>query len=142
MNIANLQIGYGLEVKELISLNIYLSGCKNNKGCDRGKCHNKELQSFDIGVPYYKVLPKIISMLDSSLIDCVVLLGGEPLDQDKAELTNLIDKIYSLTTKDIYIYTGYSTSNMPYSPRELPYIKGIFIGPYREGSSKELILYK
>ena len=59
MKIFSFQIGYGVEVKDHISLNIYLSGCKNNKKCEKGKCHNPILRSFKVGDYYFLKLPEL-----------------------------------------------------------------------------------
>jgi organic radical activating enzyme len=112
LKIGGLQLGYGTEKNNEISLNIYVTGCLNNKGCDRNECHNKELQDFNCGTYWSEYLPKIDIIVKSNLIDCIIFLGGEPLDQDALEFLKLIKIIKSRYSQlKIYSYTGYNYIN-------------------------------
>jgi organic radical activating enzyme len=110
MNIVDLQIGYGFEVPKKISLNIYFSGCIDNKLCDRHLCQNKEIHDFNVGKNYITFLPKIIFLLGrNTIIDCICLLGGEPLDQDEKEINNFFKSIRNIYPNlDVFAYTGYN----------------------------------
>lgn len=109
MNIYDLQLSFGTEVPNEISLNIYFSGCKNNKKCDRTLCHNKQLHDFNLGYNYVEFLPKIKDLLSrSNLVSCICLLGGEPLDQDIDDLKQLCSYLRDIIVDiPVYCYTGY-----------------------------------
>jgi hypothetical protein len=139
MNIYNTQISFGLEIPNKISLNVYFSGCKNNKKCDRDKCHNKELHSFTVGENYTNYFDYIHKLLmEYSLIDCVCLLGGEPIDQNKLCLHNFLNKIRSIKNIDVYSYTGY---DYQMNKEEIDNflnifkIKDIYVGHYSESNN-------
>ena len=132
MFISNLQIGFGLEIPNKISLNIYISGCKNNKECDMKNCHNQELRKFKKEINYLSWYPTVTSLLKDNLINAFCLLGGEPLDQKESYLNDLINflKVFNLP---IYIYTGYWENTAPY----IPNVTGIFFNPYKVGVTKQ-----
>jgi len=109
LKIGGLQLGYGTEKNDEISLNIYVSGCLNNKSCKRHECHNKELQDFNCGKHWTEYLTEIDVIIKSSLIDCIIFLGGEPLDQNVFEFLKLIKIIKNrYPFLKIYSYTGYN----------------------------------
>lgn len=110
MNISILQIGFGLEVPDKITLNIYLSGCLPNKQCVRDKCHNPELHDFNNGTDY-KLWLHDITMKTTGLIQGFVLIGGEPLDQNPKDLLDLINFLNKLKLP-IYLYTGYTEQQL------------------------------
>lgn len=114
MNILSCQLGFGNEVKDNISLNIYFSGCKNNKKCNMSLCHNQECRDFNSGSNYTLWYDFIKKLVECDVVQCFCLLGGEPLDQDAIELLNFVDTLthYSLP---IYIYTGYDYNHIPFS---------------------------
>lgn len=145
MNIVNLQIGYGTEIKDNISLNIYVSGCHNNKLCDREKCHNPELWNFSYGTKYEEWFFKIENILKSTLIDCIVLLGGEPLDQNIIDLNDLIYFIQKDKKYLVYIYTGYTKKqlekNSNFHHLLIHYITNIMYGEFKEGKETKKWLY-
>ena len=144
MKIGNIQLGFGIEVPNAISLNVYLSGCKNNKQCNMAQCHNQHLRNFNYGVDYTEVLPTIKQLCNSELIDCVVLLGGEPLDANEESLKTLIQFIRNnCKVLPIYIYTGYTYTQIISSITKLfEYgIDGICYGPY-DGHSIKQWVYK
>lgn len=146
INIYNIQTSFGLEVPDKISLNIYFSGCKNNKHCDRDKCQNKDLLSFKNGTHYTSFLRIIEKYLrQKNFIECVCFLGGEPLDQDLhsfQEITNYIRQI----RQDIlfYCYSGYDIEDK--KDHILTYTNtlgftDIFIGHFSENSNNQYWLY-
>ena len=140
MNIGAVQLGFGIEVPGKISLNIYVSGCRPNKKCDRDKCHNPKLKDFDVGEPYERVLPDINNVLNrKDLVECVAILGGEPLDQFESELVDLITHIQNKSLLPVYIYSGYSYTNKKTLMDKLlkeHNVKGICTGEYRQGKGK------
>ena len=109
MNIFDIQLGFGSEVPGKISLNIYFSGCLDNKKCDREFCQNAHIHEFDKGYNYLDFIPQIQILLEKQLfIECVCFLGGEPFDQDIDQLIDITNKIQELKPGiDIYAYTGY-----------------------------------
>jgi organic radical activating enzyme len=138
MNIVSLQIGYGTEIKDNISLNIYLSGCFNNKLCDREKCHNPELWNFSYGTNYEDRFNDILQFFHrDKFLDCIVLLGGEPFDQNISQLNDLISFIYAYIGCPLYIYTGYTKKqleeNNNFHHLLTHYITNIMYGEFKEG---------
>jgi anaerobic ribonucleoside-triphosphate reductase activating protein len=143
MNINALQIGYGVEIKDKISLNIYLSGCFNNKKCDRDKCHNQGLHNFNTGKFYLEYLEEIEKIINQELVDCVCLLGGEPFDQ---ALNSFNDLIYFLSKckKNIYIYTGYTKNQLQELKKEYLLnnsITNVCYGEFKENIKNKKWLY-
>jgi organic radical activating enzyme len=109
MNIFDIQLGFGSEVPNKISLNIYFSGCTDNKKCDREFCHNKHIHDFTNGYDYTLFIPHIKTLLDKQMfIDCICFLGGEPFDQNILKLIEFTNILRTLKKGiDIYAYTGY-----------------------------------
>ena len=109
MKIFDFQIGFGSEIPNQISLNIYFAGCTDNKKCDRALCQNKHLHDFENGIEFGKVVIQIKTYLGKqNFIQSVCYLGGEPFDQSMSDLLYLTSIICTLR-KDIplYAYTGY-----------------------------------
>lgn len=149
MNIYSLQYGFGHEVQDLISLNIYLSGCKNNKRCNMIKCQNQLLRNFNEGTNYLQWYSKIYKYMSKEFVECIVLLGGEPLDQNEKDLFFLLSMIdYAQYVKKsnllIYIYSGYLFEDKKELIIKLfkKGIKAICLGEYNEKENKKKWLYK
>ncbi len=147
MHIASLQIGYGTEIKDNISLNIYLSGCHNNKLCDREKCHNPELWNFKYGIVYDKWFNDILQFFHSNdFLDCIVLLGGEPFDQNILQFNDLILFIRKYVNCPLYIYTGYTKEqleeNKNFHQLLTHHITNILYGEFKEGQENKKWLYE
>ena len=106
MNIAATQ--YSLSTK---SLDIYFSGC-NAPHCKN--CQNPELWEFSTDNNYENEFSKISEKVKtfSTLIDNIMLFGGEPLDQNYVELCDFIDKLKTLD-KMIYLFTRYDLNKIP-----------------------------
>lgn len=128
MKIASTQFTLATE-----SFEIYLSGCRGNcKGCS-----NPEIKNFNVGEVLNQ--EKINSILDKiyqfpNIIKHVWILGGEPLDNDRAVLKNLL-KILRTTNKKIWLWTRYEIEEIPEDILELcEYVK---CGAYREELSCE-----
>lgn len=111
---------YSLRTK---SLDIYVSGC-NAPHCEG--CHNPELWAFDVGeVCNEKIMKKIKDKVDNfpSLIDNIMIFGGEPLDQDHNELEKMLVELSKLN-KSIWLFTKYDIDKIPQFVRDrCTYIK-------------------
>lgn len=105
------------------SFDIYLSGCKGQPKCEG--CHNKELWDFNVGKPYQAWLPKIIEKIKTfdSLIDNIMILGGEPLDQSLDDLLTLLKQLKTVNKK-IWLFTRYALIDIPVEVvKHVDYIK-------------------
>lgn len=137
-----LQVGFGLEVKDTTTLNIYLSGCLPNKNCARDKCHNQDLLDFNFGSDYKNWLPRIKNKT-TKLIKGFCLLGGEPLDQDFEQLMDLINFLKKANLP-IYLYTGYTKSQLDNHKHKdiFSNFEKIYYGAYipnKKDNKKELV---
>lgn len=124
MNILGTQ--YTLATK---SFEIFVAGCSGNPRCTG--CHNPEAWDFEQGELfdefyfYNKVQHKIIEF--DTLIDNIMIFGGEPLDQDLCRLYALLELLKG-TGKKIWIFTRYGLDNIPEHIKQMcDYIK---CGPY------------
>ena len=76
------------------SLDIYLAGCSGSPHCVG--CHNPESWDFDKGTPYdldyFTTIKEKVETFDS-LINNIMIFGGEPLDQ---KLLDFLDFLLSL----------------------------------------------
>lgn len=104
---------------------IWFSGCSIK--CKN--CHNPELQSVDRGSKYdtNAVLFAICNECEKQNIDTVVLLGGEPLEQEIDSLNLLINKLHTYGYK-IWLYTGWEFEEIPSFIKNKLYT--IKCGPY------------
>lgn len=86
-----------------VAYEIYISGC--NKRCKN--CHNPEMQDFNYGNPLdTENLLKDIKN-NSSWIDIISFLGGDPLDQKDNEFMRLIVAIKAkFPKKKLWLFTG------------------------------------
>ena len=92
------------------SFTVWFSGCSMNcKGC-----HNTRLQSRDNGEKYdvSTVLFAICRECEKQDLDTVVLLGGEPLEQEIDDLAMLLNKLHTYGYK-IWLYTGWEFEEIP-----------------------------
>ncbi len=108
MKIASTQ--YTLQNK---AFEIYFSGCGRNPKCKN--CCNQEIQSFDIGKEYnesyfLEISEKVTRF--SSLIDNIMIFGGEPLDQNHKDFIKFLDDMQSLE-KMIWVFTSYELNEVP-----------------------------
>ena len=107
MNILATQ--YTLPIK---SFEIYVAGCNGNPHCTG--CHNPEGWNFDIGTKYtkqyfYSISCKIKEF--SSLIDNIIIFGGEPLDQNHNELIEMLHDLITLKLP-IWLFTRYDINDV------------------------------
>jgi anaerobic ribonucleoside-triphosphate reductase activating protein len=112
------------------SLEIYISGCSGNPHCKN--CHNPETWDFNQGDIYNKkyfnnIKDKVIKF--DSLINNIMILGGEPLDNNHDELILFLNDL-KLFNKKIWLFTRFSILEVPYEITELcDYMK---CGKYKE----------
>ena len=117
MNIISTQ--YTLSTK---SLDIYFSGC-NPPHCKN--CQNPELWKFVLDNNYEKKFIEIEKKVETfnTLIDNIMLFGGEPLDQNHKKLLDFLNKLKTLN-KIIWLFTRYDLGEVPYCiRRRCDYIK-------------------
>lgn len=108
MKIAKIEYSIGTA-----SIDIFISGCNGNPHCE--ECYNPELWSFDIGEEYsQKTIDKILWYINDfdSLIDNILIMGGEPLDQETESLRHLLKNLKNKTSKDIYLFTHYDLKDI------------------------------
>lgn len=105
---------YSLEHK---ALEVYVSGCKGIPTHCKN-CHNPETWEFNQGIDYKDYIYSIKHKLEDfgSLIEKIVLLGGEPMDQDPEELFNfcfLLCWLKSTYKKETWLFTRFELSEIP-----------------------------
>jgi len=101
---------YTLEHK---SLDIYVAGCNGNPHCFQ--CHNPESWDFNKGHIYNKgyfnhIKEKVKSF--DSMVDNIMIFGGEPNDSNHDELLHMLMDLKSLGKK-IWLFTRYEINNIP-----------------------------
>lgn len=116
-------------------LEIYLSGClaPHCQGC-----HNFKLWDFNIGTDWNLWKDTIKEKTKSGLIDRLAIMGGEPLDQDRKSLNELIIFLKQLD-KELWLFTRYTS----FENIDVDYIKcGKYIAelPSKEYPEYNLIL--
>lgn len=91
------------------SMTIWFSGC--NLRCKN--CHNRKLWDKKYGNKYnVESVASLVKATCNKLgVKSVVLLGGEPLQQDKQELLSLC-RLLSEAGLKIWLYTGYEFSDI------------------------------
>lgn len=104
------------------SLDIYFSGC-NPPHCK--ECQNPELWKFVNKNNYIKKFKDIEEKVKNfdTLIENIMLFGGEPLDQNHDEFLDFLNKLKTLNKK-VYLFTKYSIDEVPEDIKTLcDYIK-------------------
>lgn len=106
---------------------IWFSGCSMN--CKN--CYNPELQSKDKGDEYNvkSILFTISNECNKHDMNTVVLLGGEPLEQDHSDIVTLLDRLHRYKY-NVWLYTGHEFEDIPDDIKE--YLYTIKCGPYIE----------
>lgn len=102
---------------------IFFAGC--SKGC-KG-CHNASLQPKDSGTEVDTSVV-ISGIYGNKLATCVVLTGGEPLEQPDALVEIAVEA--RLCGKKVWLYTGNDMSHIPKHIKEVCDV--IKAGPYIE----------
>ena len=105
------------------AFDIYLAGCKSPH-CPG--CCNPETWEFDQGEACNEILlKKLLTKIRTfdSLFAHVMIMGGEPLDQDEEELEQLLRQL-SQAGKSIWLFTRYNLDRVPASIKQhCDYIK-------------------
>lgn len=93
------------------SLDIYFSGC-NPPHCK--ECQNPELWKFVNKNNYIKKFKDIEEKVKNfdTLIENIMLFGGEPLDQNHDEFLDFLNKLKTLNKK-VYLFTRYDIDEVP-----------------------------
>lgn len=118
LNITN--IDYGMSDN---SYSIFVSGCKANPKC-KG-CFNPENWNFEEGRDWLNYIERIKKDLNEfkNLINKIIIVGGEPLDQDLVILKQMITFLKQFNTP-IYLFTRFELEEVPKEILELAdYIK-------------------
>ena len=89
---------------------VFFSGC--NIRC--GGCHNRKLWDKSCGTEYSA--KALFNMIDDECkrlgIDNIVLMGGEPLDQDHRDI-RMFCALLNREGYKIWLYTGYDIRDIP-----------------------------
>lgn len=127
MNIAAIQ--YSLDN---LALEVYVAGC-NPPHCPR--CHNEELWDFENGATFEHWEPVLRTYASAysgeiNMVKNVWVLGGEPLDQDHGQLTELAQFLRSIFRGcRMWLFTRREYNEVPITVRnQFHYIK---TGPYK-----------
>ena len=87
-----------------IACSLFVQGCSHH--CKN--CFNQETWDFNGGKEWTKEIEdEFIEICKRPYIDCVSILGGEPLDQD-SDMLELLRRIKKEVGKPIYLWTGYT----------------------------------
>ena len=107
MNILSTQ--YTLEYK---SFDIYVAGCSGNPHC--ASCHNQESWDFNQGIYYKNEFDAINDKITDfdNMIDNIMIFGGEPLDQNIDDLSELL-MFLKRFNKNIWLFTRYKLNEVP-----------------------------
>ena len=113
MNITN--IDYGMSDN---SYNIFVSGCKAFPKCEG--CFNPENWDFNQGKDWLKYTDRIKKDLQDfkNLINKIIIVGGEPLDQDLSILMRMIVFLKQFSIP-IYLFTRFELDEIPTEIKEL-----------------------
>ena len=114
-------------MSDTAAFTIWFSGCHFRcKGC-----YNERLWYSDFGAKFTvdDALIIILNQCESQGLHHVVLLGGEPLDQDFVGICELLDRLYSYGIR-IWLYTGYEFNEIP--PPILQTLYTVKCGVYKE----------
>lgn len=95
------------------SFEIYISGCNGNPHCKN--CHNPESWDFNLGEVLTDEMNKVwftkINEFDS-IIDNIMIFGGEPNDNNHKELEQLLSSLLD-SKKKIWLFTRYEKNELP-----------------------------
>lgn len=88
-----------------VAYEIYLSGCK---GYCTG-CYNSHLFDFDEGILLTDLqVVRLVEDIHQKRCNTIVILGGEPLDQNLDEFIKFIELLkLEFPSKEFYLYTHY-----------------------------------
>lgn len=120
MNIAAIQ--YTLKT---LSLEIYVSGCSATPKCEG--CHNPELWDFGSGF-VFEPTPFTVRLSNyfqewPNMIDNIMIMGGEPLDQNLDQFMKMILVLKNFNVK-LWLFTRYELEHIPLNlVKHFDYIK-------------------
>lgn len=87
-----------------VACSIFFQGCSHR--CKN--CFNPNTWDFDGGYEFTKNIQlEFIELCKSPHIDCISILGGEPLQQDCIEFSEFLDSLQSVG-KPIFLWSGYT----------------------------------
>lgn len=125
-----------------IGTTLFCSGCKFN--CHN--CFNKESQNFNYGKEFTKnVEDKLISFAKDEHVNHVSLLGGEIFHQDLKIILNLVKRIKQEVNKPIYVWTGFTWSELLQDENKVEILKYIDVltdGRFEQDKKDLNLLYK
>ena len=107
MNITN--IDYGMSDN---SYSIFVSGCKANPKCQG--CFNPENWDFNVGENWLTYINRIKKDLTDfeALIKKIIIVGGEPLDQDIFVLKQMLQFLKQFKIP-VFLFTRYPLTKVP-----------------------------
>ena len=105
-----LSIDYNIEYE---SLDIYVSGCKGKNGIHCEGCHNPHSWEFNQGISYLNKLPRIKNYIkgNPTLINNIMIFGGEPLDQDENKLIDFLTYLRQFK-RDVWLFTRFNLNEV------------------------------
>lgn len=125
-----------------IGTTLFVSGC--NFHCPN--CFNKEAQNFNFGRPFTKeVEDKFINYAKDNHVNHVSLLGGEVFHQDLDVILNLVQRIKKEVGKAIYVWTGFTWSELLEDKKKVEILKYIDVltdGRFEQDKKNVNLLYK
>lgn len=125
-----------------VRITLFVSGCTHN--CPG--CFNKEQQDFNYGNKWTKEIEDdfINKALDPKVVG-VSILGGEPFQQPYVDLKRILKRIKEETNKSIWIWTGYTFSQLlmdEFSKELLQYIDVLIDGRFIESKRDLMLMYR
>ena len=106
LNLTN--IDYSLANK---SYSLFVSGCSAQPKCTG--CFNPENWQYGLGRDWRYYIPKIRKDLaNDHLIDKIILVGGDPVDQDEYKVYQLIQYLKQYK-KPIFLFTHHDLAEIP-----------------------------
>lgn len=91
---------------------LWISGCTH--ACPN--CHNEWLQNYEKGKDISFAKEEIYKLLSLPYIQGLTLSGGDPLDQSKESLLQLLEFLKQVKAdfpeKDIWVYTGFTLEGL------------------------------
>lgn len=129
MNIYNIKESSIHETSGL-SLNIYLSGCGGY--CDN--CHSQHTWDFNSGSKLDNLeLVDYLHHVKDFTFDHICILGGEPLDQPKEELVELLSRLKAnFPNKPLWLYTHFELEDLEEDKEILDRLDYIKTGKYEK----------
>lgn len=105
MNYGNIKF-YDIANGEGIRTSLFVSGCTNH--CQG--CFNEEAQDFNYGQPYtHETEQTVLKQVSKPYVAGLSILGGDPLCQNNAGLTCLIELVNAVHDlgKTVWLWTGF-----------------------------------